>query len=260
VTSFERRRQLLEILHREPGLHIPELAERLDVSQGTIRNDLDALAQEKRLIRVRGGGAILSDTNTLTRNSAFAARINSNIQAKQTIGRTAATQVEDGDALLLDASSTVYHMAQFLRDHRHLRIVTNGIEVARLLAQDPTNTVNLVGGILRPGPESLIGPWSERYLQDIRIKTAFVSCSGFTPQGGMTEVDVYEAGFRVKAVEGAQCVVALIDSSKFGKVDMTPSLRTEQISTLVTDNHLTSDYIAQLAAASIQYRLCSDEN
>jgi DeoR/GlpR family transcriptional regulator of sugar metabolism len=259
VTSFERRRQLLEILHREPGLHIPELARRLDVSQGTIRNDLDALTQEKRLIRVRGG-AILADTNTLTRNSAFEARINTNIQAKQTIGRAAATQVEDGDALLLDASSTVYHMAQFLRERRHLRIVTNGIEVARLLAQDPTNTVNLVGGILRPGPESLIGPWSERYLQDIRIKTAFVSCSGFTPQGGMTEVDVYEVGFRVKAVEGAQCVMALIDSGKFGKVDMTPSLRTDQISTLFTDNGLAPDYITQLDAAGVQYQLCGDEN
>ena len=144
------------------------------------------------------------------------------------IGRRAAELVADGDALLLDASSTVYHMAQYLRDRRGLRIVTNGIEVASLLAQNPTNTVNLVGGILRSGIESLVGPWSERYIQDVRIKTAFVSCSGFTPEGGMTEVDVYEADFRLKAVAGASQVIALIDASKFGKLDLTPSVRMER--------------------------------
>src|SRR5262249_56060967 len=104
------------------------------------------------------------------------ARAAVNEAAKRDIGRRAAALVSDGDALLLDASSTIYHMAHYLRERRGLRIVTNGIEVARLLAETPTNTVNLVGGILRPGIESLTGPWSERYLQDVRIKTAFVSC------------------------------------------------------------------------------------
>jgi DeoR/GlpR family transcriptional regulator of sugar metabolism len=256
VTSFERRRQLLELLHREPGLQVPELARCLGVSQGTVRNDLNALAQEKRLIRVRGGGVVLADSSSLTRNSAFAARLNTHLGAKQNIGRQAAQLIQDGDALLLDASSTVYHMAQFLRDRRELRIITNGLEVARLLAQNPTHTVNVVGGIFRPGPESLVGPWSERFLNDIRIKTAFVSCSGFTPEGGMTEVDVYEAHFRVKAVEGAQRVVALIDSSKFGKIDLTASLRSEQISTLFTDDGLAPGQIAQLEAGRIPHVLC----
>jgi DeoR/GlpR family transcriptional regulator of sugar metabolism len=257
VTTFERRRQLLELLHREPGLHVPELARCLGVSQGTVRNDLNALAQEKRLMRVRGGGVVLADSSSLTHNSAFAARLNTNLAAKQNIGRRAAQLVQDGDALLLDASSTVYHMAQFLRERRELRIVTNGLEVARLLAQNPSHTVNVVGGIFRPGPESLVGPWSERFLHDIRIKTAFVSCSGFMPGGGMTEVDVYEAHFRVKAVEGAGRVVALIDSSKFGKVDLTASLRSDQISTLFTDGGLPAETIAQLDAARLDYVICN---
>jgi DeoR/GlpR family transcriptional regulator of sugar metabolism len=150
-------------------------------------------------------------------------------------------------------------MAHYLRERRGLRIVTNGIEVARLLAENQTNTVNLVGGILRPGIESLIGPWSERYLQDVRIKTAFVSCSGFTPESGMTEVDVYEADFRVKAVESAEHVVALIDASKFGKRDLTSSVRMERISALFTDHRLSADWVARLRAANVPFTICGGD-
>jgi len=257
LTAYDRRQRLLGLIRKDPALRVPEIARLLGVSQGTIRNDLNALAEEKQLIRVRGGGVALADSS-LPRSSAFAARVITNQEAKLLIGRRAAELVEDGDSLLLDASSTVYHMAQHLRERRGLRVVTNGIEIACLLAQNPANTVNLVGGILRPGIESVVGPWSERFLQDVRIKTAFVSCSGFTPEGGMTEVDVYEAQFRVKAIESASQVVALIDSSKFGKLDMTPSVRLDQISILFTDANLPPEWSARLQAARVPFTICGD--
>jgi DeoR/GlpR family transcriptional regulator of sugar metabolism len=233
------------------------LAEALGVSQGTVRNDLNALAEDRQIMRVHGGGVVLND-HRVPRSAAFALRAQTNAAAKQQIGRRAADLVQDGDALLLDASSTVYHLAGFLRNRRGLRIVTNGIEVARLLAYNPTNTVNLVGGIVRAGIESVIGPWSERFLEDVRIKTAFVSCSGFTPEDGMTEVDVYEAQFRLKAIEGAGCVVALVDSSKFGKHDLTRSVRNDQISCLFTDDGLHADWVRRLDQAGIPYTLCGE--
>jgi DeoR/GlpR family transcriptional regulator of sugar metabolism len=259
LTAFERRQRLLGLMRQDPALRVPEIARQLGVSQGTVRNDLNALAEEKRIIRVHGGGVVAAD-NIQPRSMVFGARAKINQTAKQLIGRRAAALVADGDALLLDASSTVYHMAQHLRDRRGLRIVTNGIEVACLLAQNPTNTVNMVGGILRPGIESVVGPWSERYIQDVRIKTAFVSCSGFTPEGGMTEVDVYEAGFRLKAVEGAGQVVALIDASKFGKLDLTPSLRMERISMVFTDDRLSAEWIARLRAANVPVTICGEHD
>jgi DeoR/GlpR family transcriptional regulator of sugar metabolism len=257
LTAFERRQRLLGLMRKDPALRVPQIARMLGVSEGTIRNDLNTLAEAKQIIRVRGGGVALADSS-LPRSSAFAVRASTNQGAKQLIGRRAAELVEDGDSLLLDASSTVYHMAQCLRERRGLRVVTNGIEVACLLAQNPANTVNLVGGILRPGIESVVGPWSERFLQDVRIKTAFVSCSGFTPEGGMTEVDVYEAQFRVKAIDSASQVVALIDSSKFGKLDLTPSVRMDQISILFTDDNLGADWLARLRSANLVFTICDD--
>jgi DeoR/GlpR family transcriptional regulator of sugar metabolism len=258
LTAFDRRQRLLGLMRQDPALRVPEIAQLLGVSQGTVRNDLNALADAKQIIRVRGGGVALAGSS-LPRSPAFAARASTSQAAKQLIGRQAARLVEDGDSLLLDASSTVYHMAQHLRDRRGLRIVTNGIEVASLLAQNPSNTVNLVGGILRPGIESVVGPWSERFLMDIRIKIAFVSCSGFAIEGGMSEVDVYEAQFRLKAIEAAGRVVALIDSSKFGKLDLTPSVRMDQISLLLTDNGLSASWAAQLEQAGVAFIVCGEE-
>jgi DeoR/GlpR family transcriptional regulator of sugar metabolism len=258
LIAFERRQRLLALMQRDPTLRVPALAEQLGVSPGTVRNDLNALAEGRQIVRVHGGGVVLNE-HSVPRSAAFALRAQTNAAAKQQIGLHASALVEDGDALLLDASSTVYHLAGFLRDRRGLRVVTNGLEVARLLAQNPTNTVNLVGGILRSGIESVIGPWSERFLQDVRIKLAFVSCSGFTPEDGMTEVDVYEAQFRVKAIEGAERVIALIDSSKFGKLDLTPSVRNDQISALFTDAALQPSWLDRLERAGIRFTICGDQ-
>jgi DeoR/GlpR family transcriptional regulator of sugar metabolism len=136
LIAFERRQRLLGIMRKDPGLRVPEIARLLGVSPGTVRNDLNILADEKQIIRVHGGGVVVADGGQ-PRSSAFALRANVNAAAKQLIGRRAAELVDDGDALLLDASSTVYHMARYLRDRRELRVVTNGIEVARRWPRTP---------------------------------------------------------------------------------------------------------------------------
>ena len=128
MTTFERRQNLLELMRKQPGLSVQEFAEVLKVSQGTVRNDLNALAEQKLITRVRGGGTV-TPSLTFSNNSGFSMRTSMREAAKRAIGREAAKLVEPGDAILLDASTTVYHMAQFLRGHNHLRVVTNGIEV-----------------------------------------------------------------------------------------------------------------------------------
>jgi DeoR/GlpR family transcriptional regulator of sugar metabolism len=246
VTTFERRQKLLDLMRKQPGLSVLEFASVLNVSQGTIRNDLNALAEQKLITRVRGGGTLTPSLTISNQPGGFSIRTSVNEASKRLIGRETAKLVEDGDAILMDASTTVYHMAQFLRGHRNLRVVTNGIEVARLMAQNPTNTVMLVGGMLKAGSQSVLGPWSEQFLKDLRTKIAFVSCSGFTPEMGMTEIDVFEAQFRIQAIGASTQVVALIDSSKFGKVDLSTSLRVDQISRLFTDQWLEAERQSRL--------------
>ena len=257
MTTFERRQILLELMRKQPGLSVLEFSEILKVSQGTVRNDLNALAEQKLITRVRGGGTVTQEP-VFSNASGFSLRKSMNEAAKRAIGQEAAKLVSPGDAILLDASTTVFHMARFLLSHNHLRVVTNGIEVGRLLAQNPTNTVMLVGGMLKAGSQSVLGPWSEHFLKDLCTRFAFVSCSGFTPEGGMTEVDVFEAQFRIQSIGATTQVIALIDSGKFGKIDLSTSLRVNQISNLYTDSSLGEDWIQRLNATEINYTLCGE--
>jgi DeoR/GlpR family transcriptional regulator of sugar metabolism len=147
LTTFERQQRLIEMIRQQPGIRVPELARLLGVSEGTIRNDLRSLSQAGRLKRVRGG-AIVDGHGLAAQSPAFTARARVSEEAKRRIARWAAELVEDGDTLLFDASTTVYYLAEFLKDRRNLTIVTNGIEIARSLAQTLPQVI-LLGGIMR---------------------------------------------------------------------------------------------------------------
>jgi DeoR/GlpR family transcriptional regulator of sugar metabolism len=256
MTSHARRQSLVELLCKQPGLRVPELAKALDVSEGTIRNDLNALESEARLKRVHGG-AILNNRDQFQNNS-FLRRFQQNAEAKLAIARKAAVLIKDGDSILLDASSTAYFLARTLSERHRLRVMTNGFEVARELAQNSSNTVILIGGVVNNDSSSVTGLLSEHIIAELHIEKAFVSCSGFSLERGMTEVHLAEAQLKRKAIESAQQVIALIDSTKFGKEDLTPFARPDQITHLITDHGLAPDWIAKLRDAGIDF-LISDE-
>jgi ribose transport system substrate-binding protein len=255
LTTFERQQRLIEILRRQPGIRVPELARLLEVSEGTIRNDLRSLSQAGRLKRVRGG-AIPDGQHP--QSPAFTARARVSEEAKRRIARWAAELVEDGDTLLFDASTTVYYLADFLKDRRNLTVVTNGIEIARSLAQNPSNNVILLGGIMRADGTSVSGTLSHKLLEDLYIKTAFLSCTGITLDAGLMEVHLDEAQLKRKMIQVAKSVVALIDSSKFGKIDLTTFATPDQISHIFTDSDLDPLWIQQLQQYPAALTVCSD--
>ena len=256
MTSYERRQSLLEILRLQPDLHVPELSATLNVSQGTIRNDLDALEAEGRLIRVHGGAVLNEQIQFQSRN--FTTHFQENIAAKKAISRKAAELVLDGDSLLLDASTTIYYFAQALRERKRLRVITNGIDTAQLLAQEPTNSVILLGGVLDPEGSSVTGLLSEQIIKDLHIQKAFVSCSGLSIARGLTEVHLDEAQLKRKAIESAREVNALVGSTKIGKEDLTSFARLEQIDQLFTDTGLAEEWSARLRNVGVQLTLCED--
>jgi DeoR/GlpR family transcriptional regulator of sugar metabolism len=257
LTTYERRLSLLDVLRKQPGLRVPELAQTLDVSEGTVRNDLNALEEEGKLKRVHGG-AVLNDQDQFQNNS-FVRRYKQNPAAKLAIAQEAAVLVNDGDSILLDASSTAYCLARILSDRKKLRVMTNGFEVARELAQNSSNTVILIGGVVNNDSSSVTGLLSEKIIAEMHIEKAFFSCSGFSLERGMTEVHFAEAQLKRKAIESARQVIALIDSTKFGKEDLTPFASTDQITHLMTDDGLSAEWIEKLKQAQIEFTLCKEK-
>ncbi len=257
MTTYERRQSLLDILRKQPGLRVPELAQVLNVSEGTVRNDLNALEEEGRLRRVHGG-AVLNDQNQFQNNS-FMRRYKQNVAAKLAIAREAALLVMDGDLILLDASSTAYYLARELSGRNKLRVMTNGFEVARELAENTSNAVILIGGVVNNDSSSVTGLLSEQIIADMHIEKAFFSCSGFSMERGMTEVHFEEAQLKRKAIESSQRVIAMVDSTKFGKEDLTPFARADQIAHLISDSKLSPGWIEKLKNAEINFTLCEVE-
>lgn len=258
MTTFERRQRLLELVQKQPGIRVPEIARLLSVSQGTVRNDLRALAEAKQLVRVRGGA--VAELPRAQHSPAFSARARVQAGAKRRMARWAADLVEDGDTILFDASTTVHYLAHFLQDRRNLTVITNGVEVARSLAQNPLNTVILLGGMLRADGTSVTGPISEQVLEDLHIKTAFLSSTGIALDSGLYEVDIDEARLKRKMIAAARSVVALIDSSKFGKVDLTPFARLDQISHIFIDDGLSQAWIDQLRQTGVPFTICAEDS
>jgi len=257
VTTYERRQSLLDILRKQPGLRVPELAVALNVSEGTVRNDLNALEQQGMLMRVHGG-AVLNQQDQFQNNS-FMRRYQQNAAAKLAIAREAAVLVNDGDSILMDASSTAYYFAQAISDRQRLRVMTNGFEVARKLAQNTTNTVILIGGVVNNESSSVTGLLSEHIIEELKIQKAFLSCSGFSLERGMTEVHLAEAQLKRKVIESSQQLFALVDSSKFGKEDLTSFARPEKINCLFTDNYLSPEWAERLKQAEIKFTICEEE-
>jgi DeoR/GlpR family transcriptional regulator of sugar metabolism len=257
VTTFERRQSLLDILRKQASLSVPELASALDVSQGTVRNDLNALELQGLLTRVHGG-AVLKQQDHFQNNS-FIRRYQQNAAAKLAIAREAAALVSDDSSILLDASSTAYYFAKALSNHQRLRVITNGFEAARELAQNTTNTVILIGGIVENEASSVTGLLSEHFIEELHIQKAFLSCSGFSLERGMTEVHLAEAQLKRKVIESSQELFALVDSSKFGIEDLTSFARLEKISCLLTDQILSSDWSERLAKAKVAVTICEKE-
>jgi DeoR/GlpR family transcriptional regulator of sugar metabolism len=256
LTTYERRQSLLDLLRRQPGLRVPEIAHDMGVSEGTVRNDLNALEADGRLERVHGG-AVLKEQSEF-HNASFTSRHQERSAEKMLIARYAAELVNDGDSILLDASSTTYYLALSIQGRNKLRVVTNGLDVARLLAQNPSNMVILIGGVLSQDGSSVTGLFSEQIIQELHIQKAFVSSSGFSLERGLTEVHLDEAQLKRKAIESAREVIALIDSSKIGKEDLTPFARVEQINRMITDAGISPQWAQLIERAGIVLTICQD--
>lgn len=258
ASAYERHQAILDLIRRSESVRVADLADLLNVSESTIRSDLEILDEQGHLVRIRGG-AIARSASPDGNPGYLTQKVLTNTDEKSRIAHAAAGMIEDGDVIMLDASSTVYHIAPFLRDRRKLTVFTNGIDVARALAKEPSNTVIIPGGILRPNGNSITGGISAGLLQNYRIQTAFVSCSSFTPDLGFFETNLQEAQMKTLMLEASERRVMLVDSSKIGKVGLTTFATLADFNYFITDEKIDSQVIEQVRRQHLQLIVCGEQ-
>jgi ribose transport system substrate-binding protein len=257
--TYERQQAILQRLKEHGKVTVSELAAALAASEGTIRNDLTALEEQKLLTRVRGG-AIPISLNGSIQPPLFDSRVQLNADSKKKMARWASELVADGDVILLDASTTAYHMATYLTERRNITVVTNHLETARLLNTDPTKRVILLGGYLRPDGLAVVGEIGQETLKNLHLNRAFISCVGLSFETGLMEADLQEANLKRQILLSSAEVVALVDSSKFGKVGLKSFARMEEISHLVTDDRIAPDVVQRLRQSNIALTICGESS
>jgi ribose transport system substrate-binding protein len=258
VNADKRRRIIIHLLEENGEVKINELANRFGISGNSIRADLDYLAKQGLLTRLRGG-AVAGPTANLSGNK-FSARFNLNRREKELIGKWAAGLVRDGDAIILDDSSSVFHLAKFLSERNNLAVVTNGLEVALLLAQNPTNKVMLAANNLSPEDSSLIGKLNPDLLEGFLAARCFISCAGFSIHKGLSETSSEKALLKSQMIGLARQVILLIDQSKIENVNTFRSISLNQIDHLITDQCISPEYLANLRKVAGFRVTCVGEN
>lgn len=259
ASALERHQQIVDLVNRAKNIRVTDLAEQLEVSESTIRTDLETLDDQGLLVRVRGGAISIENSENASSNSPMNERLLKNADQKQSIARWAAGLVEDNDVIMLDASSTVFHIAKFLHDRRNLTVFTNGIAVAQELAKESTNTVITIGGILRPNGNAITGEIGKQLLQDYHVRTAFVSCGAFTPELGFFEMDMQEAQMKSLMLKPAQRRVAMIDASKIGEVGLTSFATLADFDYFVTDEKTERETIKRIRHQNTHVIVCGEQ-
>jgi DeoR family transcriptional regulator of aga operon/DeoR family fructose operon transcriptional repressor len=214
----ERQMEIARIVEEQGRARVNELAARFGVSAVTIRKDLDTLAEADRVIRTHGG-AIASRVRRS--DLSFDARDRLQREEKAAIGAAAASHVDNGESIVLDASTTGLHLARELlrRESWHgLTVVTNGIRAATELAGRDGITVLLMGGRVHSGSLSVVGQLGDAVFDRINVNKAFVSATGFSIDEGLTEAREEVAQIKRAMVGAAHEIYAMIDHSKWGRV------------------------------------------
>lgn len=237
LLAHQRRAHILEEVRRRGGVRVNELTRSLNVSDMTVRRDLDILAREGLLQKVHGGAVLAGEPSS--HEPGFEAKSEWETVAKDAIARAAAGLVAPGSAIALSAGTTTHALAKELAEIPDLTVVTNSIraaevfEAARLTGGGGT-TVVLTGGI-RTLSDALVGPIADQAIRSLHVDLLFLGCHGLGTATGLTTPNLAEAETNRTFLRSARRTAVLADRTKWSVVGLTTFAALDQIDVLVTD-------------------------
>ncbi len=230
MLTEERQQMILDLLNKQNVVHLHELCEVLNASESTIRRDLSQLAKEGKLTRIHGGA---KRKYTVEREFAYHEKTVKNIQSKEIVGKIAASLVEEGDTIFIDAGTTTLKMIPYLKDKK-IRVVTNGIHHSLALSEEGIETY-LLGGQLKEGTKAIVGPSAQMQMEQYRFRKVFLGMNGVDSDFGYTTPDEDEAMIKRLAIARSSQSFVCVDNTKMGKVGFCKVADIEDAHLITTD-------------------------
>lgn len=249
MTRQERHRLVCDAVQATGRVRVADLANRMRVSEMTIRRDLEELEARGALTRVHGG-AVSNVSRSF--EPGFAARSMQNVDAKHRIGQAAAGLVRDGETVIIDAGTTTLHVVRNLRRDVRIRVLALSLFIADQLADMPNVTLMIPGGQVRRYERSFVGPATTAMLKDLTFDTTFVTIGGVDAEAGVTEYEFDDAQTKKAALASARRKIVVADSTKLGAVAFTRLCQASDIDILVTDSAAPPDIVDALRLADVE--------
>ncbi|MGL1893627.1 MAG: DeoR/GlpR family DNA-binding transcription regulator [Spirochaetaceae bacterium] len=232
----DRHKEILNIISDGRKATVNHLAEKLNVSQATIRQDLTLLENKGFLKRVHGG-AVLDETDDISH------RMGINYEEKLLIAKAAVNFVNEGETIYIESGSINALLAQeIVKERKTTTIITSNAFIARQIGKESEGRVILLGGIYQPESECLVGTLVRECLNKLNFSKAFIGVDGFSETTGFTGKDMMRAEINSYIIQKSPQTFILTDSSKFGKITLSKYCDASDIEYLITDNEIPNDY------------------
>ena len=238
-STVARRNQMLQKLEKEGEIFVDSLSKEFEVSEVTIRNDLDQLEKKRLLIRARGGamkfiGRVGLDYGISEKDKIYN-------EEKKRIGKLAASLISDSEIILVDSGTTTAEMVKHIDHINDLTVITNALNIAVLLMNKPNINLIIPGGFMRKNSQSLVGPMAEKSFKQFNVDKAFLGVDAIDTKHGLYTPNIEEAHLNEKMIEISNEIILLTDSSKFGKKSFAFICDTSKINKMVTDANISTE-------------------
>ncbi len=238
-----RQQEILEVARQTGRVTVEEMVERFEVTPQTIRKDLNELCEGRLLARVHGGAVLTSGIE----NVGYEARRIIAADEKDAIGKLCAEEIPNNASLFINIGTTTEAVARALLNHRDLLVITNNLNVANTLIQNPSCEVIVAGGVLRRSDGGLIGEATADFIGQFKVDYAVIGTSAIDEDGALLDFDYHEVRVAQAIIENARRTYLVADKMKLERSAPMRIGHISQISAFFTDD-MVSAKLAQVCS------------
>ena len=235
LLAAQRKEKIAAMIREDGHAKVAALSKLFNVTEVTIRQDLEKLEDEGICQRVHGGailagaGANVGELKTLNQD---------NLAAKRAIARQAVALIRDGETIILDSGSTTTEIARLINGYTNLTVITNAINIAMILGKDPGINLNVTGGEFKSPTLSLTGPKAAEYFNGLHADKVFLATAGISVTSGLTYPSMSDLVVKQAMIDVSDHVYLVADSTKVGRSSFATLGQLTLVDTIITDSNL----------------------
>lgn len=249
MLAIERRAEIMAIITRDKSVRVNELSEKFEVTEETIRRDLDKLDKEGK-VKKTYGGAVLEDL--VSEDPSFSDRLKFNMKEKQLIAKYADQFIDDGETVFIDMSTTALELVKQVDQNKKFTVITNSLNALVELSQRKNITLITIGGTFNESTLSMEGPMTTKFIDYYFVDKTFFSVKGISKERGIMDSKEHLADIKRHMINNAKEVILLADSSKFNHYALMNVVDLEEVDFLVTDYPVDTEWKEFFASKDVE--------